>query len=295
MARPHPQPEFSPFYPPRARWNGPLIRAWDSLRGNLGWEGLNLPAEITIGRLILAFVVPGLAVWFRRPGLLGKLALAASAFLALILLLWFGTGTATLAGGLLMSLHSTGIVFYSEPFLVGEGFYRRIFFSCTIFVILTFLVYAPARSFVQNQVVMPLLRNGELIIVRHSTSPEKVERGDRVAYRIEGNNSAYGQVRVGGGMSMGKVLALPGDRIAFNSTSFTVNFIPYPALPHMPQSGQFYVEGNSWFIWPEMDISTHGVPEETISKTMLGLAKVSQNQYFGKPLNRWFFHKQPSP
>jgi hypothetical protein len=59
----------------------------------------------------------------------------------------------------------------------------------------------------------------------------------------------------------------------------------------MPRSGELTVPEKHWFIWPSFSISGQG-NEGRISELMMGAAMVAQDQFSGKPFNRWFWRKQ---
>jgi len=68
---------------------------------------------------------------------------------------------------------------------------------------------------------------------------------------------------------------------------------PEARLNHMAESDEAVVPEKHWFIWPELTIRGHGaVPETTLISTMLQLATVSEQQFEGKPMKRWFWHRQ---
>jgi hypothetical protein len=143
-------------------------------------------------------------------------------------------------------------------------------------------------------------RNGHVIVMEKFISPGRIQRGDWIMYSLQGLSTGEphrgGAVWVRAGYGWGPVLAVAGDRVTFSTNSFSVNGIKQPLLPHMPQGGTLVVPEKHWFIWPELDISVHGnVGEGAISGAMMQLAMVSENQFAGKPLHRWFWREQILP
>ena len=300
MARPHISEEASSYYPPRARWYSPFFYLGNALRRRMALDRLMLPREMKIGEMVAGFFVPGVAVWLRGPRLCGHAALAGSVALILVFIVWLGYPAANIAFGLLISLHSTGFVYYCNPLMAGEPFQRRLAFTFLMLLAIGLLLYMPARSFIQGHWVTPLRMNGHVIVVQRSFQPRHIQRGDWVAYTFDennvGNNYHNGAVWLRNGMSLGPVLALAGDQVTFFTNSFLVNDILHTNLPHMPQTGALTVPENHSFIWPNLDISGHGdVGEARISSAILGLAGVDETNFFGKPLHRWFWRKQILP
>jgi hypothetical protein len=300
MARPHIQEEPSPFYPPRARWYAPFFYLANVLRRRMALGRLTLPREMKLAELFAGFLAPGLAVYFRGPRLWGQAALAGSAALVLIFIVWLGYPAANLAFGLLVSLHATGFVYYCNPLMAGEPFPRRLAFTFLALLGIGLAIYLPARNFVQGHWLTPLRLNGHVIVVQHVFAAHNIHRGEWVAYALQENETGEahngGAVWVHEGMGLGSVLAVAGDDVTFSSGSFAVNGVSRPSLPHMPGSGSLTVPENHWFIWPNLDISGHGnVGEASISSTMLNMADVNETQFFGKPLRHWFGRKQILP
>ena len=102
------------------------------------------------GALVAGFFVPGLSVWLRGPRLWGQAALAASAILMMIFVVWLGYPAANIAFGLLISLHATGLVYYCDPMMAGEPLHSRLAFTFFILMAVGLLLYLPARNFVQG-------------------------------------------------------------------------------------------------------------------------------------------------
>lgn len=300
MARPHIPEETSAYYPPRARWYSVFFYLGNALRRRMALDRLTLPREMKIGELVAGFFVPGLAVWLRGPRLWGRRALAGSVALILVFIVWLGYPAANLAFGLLISLHSTGFVYYCHPLMAGEPFHRRLAFTFLMLLAIGLLLYMPARSFIQGHWLTPLRLNGQVVVVQRIFQARHIQRGDWVAYALpedeQGEAHNGGAVWVRAGMGLGPVLAAAGDQVNFSTNSFSVNGILHTNLPHMPGSGQLTMSENDWFIWPNLDISGHGnVSEASISSTMLDMASVKETQFFGKPFHRWFWRKQILP
>ena len=300
MARPHIPDESSSYYPPRAKWYAPIFYLGAGLRRRLALDRLNLPREMRAGELVAGFFIPGLSVWLRGPKLWGQSALAGSALLLLIFIVWLGHPAANLAFGLLISLHVTGFVYYCSPLMAEEPFRSRLSFTLLVLLAIGLLFYLPVRHFVQGHLVTPLRMNGQVVIVQRMFQPHRLQHGEWVAYTLDedatGRNYHGGVVVLRYGLSLGPVLGLPGDRLTFSTNSVSVNGIAQPKLPHMPESGDLTVPENHWFIWPNLGISGHGnVGEARISEALMGLADVDQSQFYGKPMRHWFWRKQTLP
>lgn len=302
MARTYIPEEPSPYYPPRARWYSPVLDIGNAVRRRLALERLafSLPDEARISHLIAGFLVPGLAVYFRGPQLWGKVAMASSALLALVFIVWLGYPVANLAFGLMISLHTTGFVYYCGPLLRDETVFRRLVFTFLVLIGIGFALYLPARNFIQNHWVTPFRLYGHVVVAQRSFQARQIVRGDWVAYTFNeeatGANYHGGVVQLQSGMNLGPVLGVAGDQVVFSTNSFSVNGVSHPRLAHMPASGELVVPEKHWFIWPNLDISGYGdVGEARVSGALMGLSDVDRSQFFGKPLQHWFWRKQVLP
>lgn len=292
--------EASTYYPPRARWYSVFFYLGNAVRRRLSLDRLVLPREIKLLEMAAGFFVPVLAVHLRGPKLWAQIALAVWVMLFLFYVVALGYPAANIAFGLMISIHSTGFIYYSNPLLARESFPTRIAITVLALIAIMLLFYMPARNVIQQHWLSPLRLNGQVIVVQRQFQPHAVQRGEWVAYTFDqeavGNNYHGGTVWLRNGMSLGPVLALPGDVVTFSTNSFFVNDVRYPNLPHMPLKGGLTVRENHWFIWPNLDISGHGdVGEERVASALLGLADVDQTNFFGKPFHRWFGRKQTLP
>lgn len=213
-----------------------------------------------------------------------------------VFIAWLGYPAANLAFGLIVSIHASGIAYYCGSFLDKWEFTNRILFTLGVLMFLGFLIYSPARAFIQDRWFMPI-RSGGHVLVLDPAAVHTVHRGDHIAYKLSGyyfsNHLGQGFSGSDGGLSFGQVLATAGDHVEFSRNGFFVNGLRQPALSHMPVSGALVVPKNHWFIWPNLAISGNwDVGDANISAAMLQLSNVSQAQFVAKAFNRWLWRKQ---
>jgi hypothetical protein len=290
------------YYPPRARWYSPFFSLGDTVRRRLALDRIHLPREMTWPGLVAGFLVPGLAVHIRGPRLWGNAAMLGCGFLFFFFLLFFGYRAGNLAFGLLLSIHTTGFVYYCTPLLQREPepLKSRLLYTLLTLVALGLVIYLPARNVILQHWLMPLRANGQVYVVQRQFPVAAIQRGDWIAYKLGNDSSSWdaggghGTVYVRSGLGFGPVLAMAGDRVAFSNNVFTVNGIQHPLLPHMPQFGEVAVPEKNWFVWPDYSIRGAG-NEERISSTMLRLALIPEKDFAGKPFKRWLWRKQITP
>jgi hypothetical protein len=250
--------------------------------------------------LVAGFLVPGLAVYIRGPRRWGKAALAGCGLLLLLFIVWFGYPAGNLAFGLLLSIHITGFVYYCSPLLSEASFQSRLLFTLLTMMALSLLIYLPIRNVVLQHWLVPLRLNGHVFVAQRQFPAAAIQRGDWIAYKLGGGSSGWqtggghGTVYVRSGMGFGPVLAMAGDRVTFSTNVFTVNGIRHPLLPHMPRAGEVAVPEKNWFVWPGYSISGEG-DENRITSQMLQLALVPENDFVGKPFQRWLWRRQITP
>lgn len=292
--------EASTYYPPRARWYSVFFYFGNAVRRRLALDRLTLPRGVKWSELCVGGLVPGLAVYLRGPKLWGQAALTAWAALFLFYIVGLGHPVANFAFGLMISIHSTGLIYYCNPILAKESFPARIGVTLVVLIAIGLGLYLPARNLVQAHWLVPLQMNGRVVVVQRMFQLPVIKRGDWVAYNFEenatGHNYHGGVVQLHTGMGLGPVLALAGDQVVFSNNLFSVNGIWQTNLPHMPSSGELVVSENHWFIWPNLGISGHGnVGEARISSALLGLSDVAEANFWGRPFQRWFWRKQTLP
>jgi hypothetical protein len=283
----------SPYYPPRARWYGPLLSLGGVLRRRLSLDRARLPGGPSFGRVVGSLLVPGLAFCFRGPRRSGKLALAVCLFLLLLFFAEIGYLAGNVAFGLLLSVHGTGIIYLFEPWLAGARFRTRILLSMAFLFALGGLLYMPARNLMESRWLAPLRVKDLVVVVRKFGLMPTVKRNDWIAYSLPGDMDHA--VYVEAGFGLGPVLAVAGDRVRFTKATFEVNGASQPRLAHMPETGELTVPEKHWFVWPDFAISGHGnVPEATLSAALLQMATITEEQFAGKPFKRWFWRRQLS-
>jgi len=297
MARTHFPEESSGYYPPRARWYSPLLTVGHAMRRRMSLDRLTMPETMRMNELLASVLAPGVAVWLRGPRMWGKSALAGSMGLVLVFLIWMGNPVASYAMGLLISLHSTGVVYYCNPVLEDKPFWWRLAFSVLASAAIAGLIYIPVRTLLQDELLMPVNMYGKAYVVARNVDLKSVHRGDWLAYLLHeaqaGERHEGGAVEAIGGIGLGPVLAVAGDHVAFSKGFYSVNGITYASLAHMPVSGELEVPENDWFLWPNVVISQHGtVGEAMISNTMLQMAVVGRDQLLGEAFHHWFWRRQ---
>jgi hypothetical protein len=282
--------EFSPYYPPRARWYGPLVRLVEGLRRIAWLDRIHLPEGITVTAFFSALFIPGLAFRQRRERLVGNAVMAAYILSALVFIIWLGFVAGNVAFGLMLALHATSILCLVAPWLSQARQVFRLLAGVTVLLTLGGLLYMPIRNQIQERWLMPLRVRNHVVIVQTFTPPGSVRRGDWVAYHISGDGGR-GLV-VQSGLALQRVQGLPGDRIRFTSQAIEVNGVPGRRLSGMPLSGELIVPENHWFIWPDHAMTVRGNPTPAFEAVLFGLADVDQRHFVGKPFQRWFWRRQ---
>jgi len=259
----------SSFYPPRARWYGCIFYFGNAVRHLLALDRIRLPAEINFRELAGSFFIPGLAVYLRGPHRWGRMAMSGCALLFLIFIVWLGYPAANFAFGLLLSIHTTGLVYYCSPWLIHEPFRSRMFFTIGTMLALGLLFYLPLRSAIQNHWLMPLRMGDRVMVVSVGTRPELLKRGDWAAFRTSADGgSEINEV----GFVLGPVLGLGGDRVES------------VAVPE-----------KHWLMRAEFVRHYTHDPFGTRSGIVQQMVIVSREDFVGRPFNRWFFRKQILP
>jgi hypothetical protein len=284
----------SPYYPPRARWFSPLLNFGSALKRGLALDHVRLPTGVSLAEMIGCLLVPGLAFCARGPAPCGKAALTSCGLLMLVFIVWLGYPAANVAFGLLLTIHSTGVVRLFDGLMSGARLKTRILLSIAVFMAIGLLVYRPAQTFTEAHWLMPLRVNGHVVVAQKLASLRAVQRGEWIAYALPDSQGEGVYVRSGFGL--GPVLATAGDRVRFAAGAFEVNGVAHPRLPHMQASGELVIPEKHWFVWPDIAISGHGNASVAgVPATMLRMAMISESQFVGKPFKYWFWRRQLPP
>jgi hypothetical protein len=280
----------SAFYPQRANRFTASVEWLKRTVKSMRHESAPLPERVSFVEFIVSVLVPGFGFWFRRRGIAGVLALSASAILSLMFLIWLGRPTANIAFGLLMSLHSSGLLYLCEPWLAHRSRLYRVWASFAGMGLLALALDIPARSYFQNQWFMPLQVKGQVVIVKVDRSLPR-RAGEWMAYSLAGKYDNH--VLLQGGYGLRPVWGLAGEQVVFTGNSCGVEGRQYPRMTHMPSDGSEVVPKGRFFAWPEFDISGHGaVTESDIAQMLVRISMVPQENIIGRPFRRWFWFKQ---
>lgn len=291
----------SPYYPRRARWYSPLFRPWFKLQRALHLEKIRFPTGFTAGQVILSLLLPGYSLFVNRRKMVGAAFVAIYLASLVCFVVWLGFPIGSAGYGLMISIHASSIVFLENCALRDKyEFGVRFPLAIATLLVVWLAVYRPVVKFAEATWWRPMIVQGRVMVMKPAKFRDLIQRGEWVLYSIGGNQGRYahgeGAVWVRSGFGLGPVLAVAGDTIRFTTNAFFINGQSEPRLPHMPTTGEVQVPEKHWFIWPNLDISGHGnVGEASISSTMLQLAIVSENQYVGKPFQRWFWRRQITP
>jgi hypothetical protein len=263
---------FSSYYPPRARWYGRIFYFGIALRQLLALDRIRLPEAMAFRELAGGFFIPGLTVYLRGPRRWGRAAMAGCALLFLVFIVGLGYPAANVAFGLMLSIHTTGLVYYCSPWLIHEPLCSRIFLTIGMMLALGLFFYVPLRSTIQNHCLMPLRMGDRVMVILVGTKPELLKRGDWAAFRSSPNGGGEA------GFVLGPVMGLGGDRV-----------------------GSLEVPENHWLMQAEFARYYSHEPFGFFAALAAqgGIVQqmviVSREDYVGRPFKRWFFRKQILP
>lgn len=285
----------SPYYPPRAgsevHVRRQVHRASAGVRRLAQALKRRTPSTLSLAQTLAALLIPGLVFHWNGPRFVARVIWAAMAAALLVFVAGVGTLTGNVAFGILISAHAISVSHVLRPTLVRARLAVQMLAGLAVFVLLTQLIYMPARTWFYENVAMPLQIEGRTVVVNPRASWEGIAKGDWVAYRIGGTTGGH-TVVVHSGYGLGPVLALPGDRVGFGEASVIINGQPERQPRSTAAAGEITVPEDTWFIWPNVRVSAHGVSSAQVSAMLRQLALVPQTQFVGRPFGRWFFRKQ---
>jgi hypothetical protein len=264
----------------------------DAVRREFHLAGMRLPSPLTVRETFLCLLMPGLSFYYGGYRFVAKCIFAACAVAALVFLVRLGHPAAEWAFMILITAHVASLSQRIQPWMARWGLIGQMFAGVALFTGVSLFVYMPARELFHSHVAVGLQTPKGVVVVNPRLRLAALKRGDAIAYRIEGSYSSG--VMIHSGYGFGPVLAVPGDRVVFETNRFTVNGVPQARLANMPQSGELVLAERHLLIWPEMSINGHGMGGY-VAGAMLSVAQVEQGNLAGKAFKRWFFRKQISP
>ena len=284
----------SPYYPPRARWYSGLGNAGYRVRRQLHLDALCRWPKLTTSRLLLSVALPGYSCFGFGRRLWGQAILVAYCLSAVVFLIWLGHVAAHLAMGAMISLHVFSQLQLLHRWPTEMTPRRRIATSFGILLATSLLIYAPLRAALERRCFLPLRVQDRVMVISPGASAERVRRGDLMVYRIR--PASVGSVRLRAGYGMGRIEAVAGDRIRFDEATYTVQGVTRTRRAHMPQSLEWVVPENHWFVWPDSAIKVSGNGNAgDVPRVLQELALVPESAYVGRPFQRWFGRRQVEP
>jgi hypothetical protein len=284
--------EASPYYPPRAGRGRYLYRALDHGRAWMQRSrlGENVGFEVLPAEFFKNCIVPGFG--FRAAGYdrLARLAAYcwAAAFAAFII--WLGYPTATLALGLMMSIHTSSILCVLGQTWPQPSLLKRVLLCLAVAIMVSQFVYRPGQWLLENYCFMPITSPQGVYVINRTALGRRLSRGGLVAYRI---HAERGPVVLRAGVGFGRILAVPGDVVEFTKSHVNINGTASPTLRDMPNSGKLRLDPDVWFIWPDLHKTVNGtVAPAAISEALLAAGLVAQTDILGKPFDYWLWRHQ---
>jgi hypothetical protein len=286
-----PQPR-APFDPPRAGVTRGVWNAWFAV---LRRTRVRLPRTPSLhfpslsAETVAVIIVPAYA-WIA----LGKPATARWAFVAYVLaavvaVTCLGWNIAGWAAGVMITIHALGI---AEYFYSGQRFTpprHRLLRSVGV-VLAVSLAYTVVTRHLLGYVAIPVqTARAGVILVNNWASLRSVAVGELVAFRTDGWRK--GNVRIPGGVYLGRVFAHAGEEIAFAADTFLVNGRTRARLPFMPRSGKAQVPPDCVFVWPVELQAEFRDAEQAIDFTQ-SVAFRPRADIVGRAYHRWFWRKQ---
>jgi hypothetical protein len=283
------------YYPPRARWYSPLFYFGSWLRRRLLLDRIKLSSGINGCRVLLGLLAPGYAFAAYGQRTIARAVCGSYLLAAAVFVVSLGYFLSSVALAAMISLHMSGVLYLMGRQSLTLDLRWRVVSSMLAFSLVFLGVYYPLQRQFEKRLAMPLKVRNQVVIVSPRQAAGSVKRGDWVAYRI--NEAAGDHVYVANGFGLGQVQAVAGDRVVFTSRSWQVNDEVFPRRTYMPVHETWVVPEKHWFIWPDAAISMAGDQRqnEAVSRLMREIAMVSEPQYAGKPLRRWFWRRQTLP
>ena len=306
----------SPYAPPRAGRVAGIWRVWFATRRRLilanrqrRFDEKALQAPLM---LLAVACVPLLGLRFSPHRLLLLLAAPVLVISLYLAVEGYGDQSGSIPFGIAIAIHSASVGAYVQTAWPAPTTLFRIVRQTGIALAVMLLSILSIPRLLSVIVLRVPVSGGVLLINPHAHSAPYAH-GERMAFRLRSYGTTLGtglpddgdetepepdafqhRVTVNGidinpGLYLGRVLALPGDRVSFTPGFFSVNEGPrQPALPLMPPAGHVTVPTACILVWPvETTIwAPHGPGNWSLPPEALLLRK---SALVGRPYKRWFW------
>jgi hypothetical protein len=201
-----------------------------------------------------------------------------------------GTGLGNLCFGLMMCIHSLGVLFLFEQVSGAMVLFKRVLYSLLLLTVISQFCYLPFRGWITSRVALPLHTQSGVVVIRPTTTLGTVQRGDWVAYRLGAHRLENLIIR--GGYGFDRVIGVAGDEIRFEPGRLLVNGRVTGSAADMPSSGTLVVRVGHYYIWSAMEQNWVHAAQDTVTAAKAGLAHVEAGALVGRPYKRWFWRRQ---
>ena len=264
-------------------------------RRSLHLEHLSLPRfaiSISTRQVLLCLLVPGFSFYHAGWPRIAAAFAGAWVVAGLVFLLWLGHTAASIAFGLMMSVHVSSVLHFLNRVAPSSSVWRRLALSLLVLFVMGQLIYRTGLDWFQNHLFMPLDVNGKIYVINPRVRPAALHAGDWLAFHLD-STVGHGGVRIREGYVLDRVLAGPGDVVEFSRESVLINGTAHTPLPFMPSRGARTMAEKTWLVWPSLrTVQRNNVSQDDIASTVLQMAQVHHEQMIGKPYRRWFWRDQ---
>ncbi|NLX23787.1 MAG: hypothetical protein GXY55_19210 [Phycisphaerae bacterium] len=278
-------------------WHVPASFIRGALRGgSVGLRSVFSDSQVPWSAVFLS-VVPGLGHLMRGHRLIGRLLMAGWAVLLVAAGLTMGTPTSWWFIMLAVSLHANAILSLMGAIQSGLGLFGRMVMGIALFGGLYLGLYWPVGQLgasvyvplpLAGMMPNPVLQDGDAVLYNGPwTRPRRFARGDLVVYQIETDLQQYHAYVVVKGLSVDRVVGLPGDRVKLHEGQLLVNGRP-PAVESLPLGsirplGSFEVQAgpDELVILPSsVKLNVHG--QLAVGPAMGVVSKVPMERVLGR-------------
>ena len=277
----------SPYSPPRAGRSAGLWRAWFGycrVSRRFGRLFVAPVEKVAAGCMILPVLcVPLLGVCRAGQPLLRRLGPPLFALAAVFALACVGQTGAGIALGLMAAIHAMGVADYLDEHDPVESGARRTLRrgGLALFSAILALQLGPLAT---RWLVIPIGSTQGVLLFSPLARRPPFARDSAVAFQLPDYRAAG--VRIDQCVGLGRVIACPGDQVRFSPGVVTVNGVPRPALPLMPQSGAMHLPAGQTLVWPvDLQTSWRGFRGILNPRDFV----VLDSALVGRPYKRWFW------
>jgi hypothetical protein len=281
----------SPYYPPRANlWSPIKYLAYETKEIIQRWNYRLANKEYAQRISLLPFVIPGFGFIYAGKTQLGRLSLVLYLISAVFFLITLGFKEANYILAIMVFIHSINLIYYLLGFFGSINLRTQVLFNIAISVVIVPAVYYLLIKVLFNNFIIPINYKDTVLVGIKMGNPQKISAGSLILFKQIDFHLYYNQIRIIGGLNLGKIIAKEGEKVTFNKNFVTTKHGSFIKPVHYPILPELKIPNGSVFVLTEMSVSGNLTPgiQQQIENIIVKQSIIGIDEYKGYIPKTWF-------